>query len=150
MSAASKHPVVVLIVEDNQADVVFFQEAADASQTAVDVQSVTNGVDALRFLRREPPFERALRPDIVVLDLNLPLKNGQEVMAEMASDPELSAIPVAILTTSPFDTGLSGLWPAGGCLYFTKTDDFSRLQDIVRKIAAHARSTQQRRATSSA
>jgi two-component system response regulator len=149
MSAASVHPIVVLIVEDNRGDVVFFQEAAEASQTAADLHAVTNGVDALRFLRKEPPFQRAPRPDIVVLDLNLPLTNGEEVMAQMASDPDLSTIPVAILTTSSFDTLLADLLPLGRCLYFTKTDDFERLQDIVRKIAAHARSTQ-RRATASA
>ena len=117
----------------------FFREAAEAGRTAMDVHVVANGAQALRFLRREPPFDRAPRPDIVVLDLNLPVKNGQEAAVEMASDPSLNTIPVAILTTSTSEACVCEVYPPGRCLYFTKTDDFKRLQDIVRKIAAHAR-----------
>ena len=138
MSAAYANPVVMLMVEDNPADVVFFREAVEASQTAADIHVVTNGAEAMRYLRQEAPFDRAPRPDVLVMDLNLPLKNGQEVMAEVASDPAMNTIPVAILTTSTSETCLCDVYPKGRCLYFTKTDDFRRLQDIVREIAAHA------------
>ncbi len=77
------------------------------------------------------------RPDIVVLDLNIPLKKGQEVLAEMAADPELRNIPVAILTSSTSETHLTARYPAGRCVYHVKTDDFLRLQDIVRQVVAH-------------
>lgn len=142
MSATSVCPIVVLMVEDNRADVVLFREAAAAGGMALDRHVVTNGVEALRFLRREAPFDRAPRPDIIVLDLNLPLMNGQEVMVEVASDPSLNTIPVAVLTTSLTEMCVCELYPAGRCRYFSKTDDFSRLQEIVRQIAAFARPPQ--------
>lgn len=141
MSDVPVRPLVVLLAEDNRADVAFFQEAARANQTAVDLHIVVNGDEALRFLRQEPPFDHAPRPDIVVLDLNLPFKNGQEVLVGMASDPTLNTIPVAVLTTSTSEACVCDVYPKGRCLYFTKTDDFKRLQDIVRNIAAHARKT---------
>jgi CheY-like chemotaxis protein len=141
MSADSVRPIVVLMAEDNRADVVLFREAVEASQTAAEIHVVTNGAEAMRFLRRKAPFDRAPRPDIVVLDLNLPLKNGQEVIVEMAAEIELNTIPVAILTTSTSETCICELYPAGRCLYLTKTDDFKRLQDIVRQIATQARTT---------
>jgi two-component system, chemotaxis family, response regulator Rcp1 len=75
---------------------------------------------------------------VIVLDLNLPIKAGQEVLAELASDTDLNTIPVAILTTSTSDRCVCDLYPRGRCLYFTKTDEFKLLQDIVRQIAAHA------------
>ena len=139
MSTPALPPIIILMVEDNPADVVLFQEAAGASQTATDVHVAVNGVEALRYLRQEVPSGQAPRPDIVVLDLNLPLMNGQEFLAEIASDPAIPTIPVAILTTSASETHARDLYPQGRCLYFSKTADFNRLQDIVRKIATHAR-----------
>ena len=138
MSTAIVRPMVVLMVEDNPGDVVFFQEATEASRTPADFHIVTNGAEALQYLRQEAPFGCTLRPDVMVLDLNLPFKNGQEVMAEIGSDPAVNTIPVAILTTSTSESSICDLYPEGRCLYFTKTDDFRQLQDIVRKIAAHA------------
>ncbi len=138
MSPASVRRIVMLLVEDNPADVVFFREAAGETKMAADIHVVVNGTDALRFLRQEAPFDHAPRPDVVVLDLNLPLKNGQEVMLEMASDSVLSTFPVAILTTSTSETCVCEMYPKGRCLYFTKTDDFKGLQEIVKQIHALA------------
>jgi CheY-like chemotaxis protein len=128
----------MLIVEDNPADVVFFREAVEATGTPVVLHAVTNGEDAMRYLRREAPFADAPRPAVIVLDLNLPIKNGQEALVEMASDTQLNTIPVAVLTTSTSEVCVCDLYPPGRCLYFTKTHDFRQLQDIVRQIAAHA------------
>ena len=133
---------VMLVVEDNPADVAFFREAMAASQTDSDVHVVGDGNDAMRFLRREGGFANAPRPDVIVLDLNLPLKNGHEVMAELVADPALNTIPVAVLTTSTSEAFVCNAYPPGRCLYFTKTDDFERLQDIVRQIAAYANSAE--------
>jgi CheY-like chemotaxis protein len=139
MNVEENGPVIILMVEDNPADVAFFNEAVEATHTPAAMHVVTDGSEALRFLRRQPPFPDAPRPDVIVMDLNLPVMNGQEVLAYMASDPALRTIPVAVLTTSTSDTGVCELYPPGRCLYFPKTDEFLRLQDIVRQIAAHAR-----------
>jgi CheY-like chemotaxis protein len=130
----------MLIVEDNPADVVFLGEAVEATETPATLEVVTNGEDAMRFLRRQAPFADAPRPDVLVLDLNLPRKNGREVLEEMADQPALRTIPVAILTTSRSESHLCDA-PGGRCQYFTKTADFGQLQGIVRQIVAHARTS---------
>jgi CheY-like chemotaxis protein len=131
---------MMLIVEDNPADVVFFGEAIEASDTLATLRVVTNGEDALRFLRRQTPFADAPRPDVIVLDLNLPLKNGEEVLQEMMDEPPLRTIPVAILTTSSSESHLCDAHPNGCCQYFTKTAELGQLQGIVRQIVSHAHS----------
>lgn len=131
-------PLAMLLVEDNLADVVFFREAVHAARLEAKVDVVGNGEDAIRFLRRQPPYANDGRPDVIVLDLNLPMKNGREVLEEMASDPDLCGIPVAILTTSISETHVVSVYTPGLCTYFVKTDEFKRLQDIVRQIASHA------------
>ena len=100
---------------------------------------VNDGCDALRFLRRREPFADAPRPDVIVLDLNLPVKSGHEVLLEIASDLDLNTIPVAVLTSSIYEMCVCDQYPKGRCLYFAKTADFTQLQDIVRQIEAHAR-----------
>ncbi len=129
---------VMLVVEDNPADVAFFNEAIEASGAAVAVRVVSNGEDALRFLRRQSPYAEEPRPDLVVLDLNLPLKNGKDVLAGMMEDPTLRKIPVAILTTSSSETHVCDNYTDGRCIYFVKTDDFGVLQDIVKMITEYA------------
>jgi CheY-like chemotaxis protein len=129
---------VMLLVEDNPADVVFFQEALQATGLPARVEVVDNGEDAMQFLLRRGRWAAAPRPDVVVLDLNVPMRNGQEVLVDLAGDTDLNTIPVAVLTTSTSETCVTELYPAGRCLYFVKTADFKQLQEIVRKIAAHA------------
>ena len=138
MSVVENDLKVMLMVEDNPADVVFFREAMNAAQAAVAIHVVDDGDKALRFLRRQHPFTNAPRPHVMVLDLNLPLKNGREVLTEMAADAELNTIPVAIMTTSTSEAHVCDIYPNGRCLYFTKTDNFKLLQTIVLEIAAHA------------
>ena len=133
---------MMLVVEDNPGDVVFFQAAVEAAAVPSAVVVVGDGGEAMRFLRRLPPFADAPRPAVIVLDLNLPIKNGHEVIAELVADPALSKIPVAILTTSTSEDFLCDSYPPGRCLYFSKTDDFGRLQGIVRRIADHAKSVE--------
>jgi two-component system response regulator len=142
MIFTANQSLVMLVVEDNPADVLFFREAMQASKTLSNLQVVGDGIGALAFLRHLPPFDDVPRPDVIVLDLNLPLKNGHEVMKELSADPELNTIPVAILTTSTSEQCVCDSYPKGRCLYFTKTDDFRQLQDIVREIAAFAQTAQ--------
>ena len=127
-------PVVMLVVEDNPADALFFKEAVDDTALPVRHYVVDNGWDALEYLRRQGKFAEAERPDVVVLDLNIPLKNGREVLEAMAADPSLSLIPVAILTTSESEEDLVRLYPPGRCQYLVKTGDFRRLTRIAANI----------------
>lgn len=143
MNAVGTRPLVFLLVEDNPADVFMFKEAVEASQVPAVVHSAPHGQEALKFLHLDAPFADAPRPDVIVLDLNLPAMSGQEMLTKMMSEPELQNIPVAVLTTSTSETCVCDLCPPGRCLYFTKTDDFRRLGTIVSDIAAFARQTQQ-------
>ena len=131
--------MLMLLVEDNPGDVVLFREALRASGLAARAEVVDNGEEAMQYLLRQGQFAQAPRPDVLVLDLNLPVKNGHEVLVEMASDPDLNTIPVAILTTSTTETCVCDMYPPGRCVYFVKTDHFGQLQEVVRQIAAHAR-----------
>ena len=130
--------MVMLLVEDNPADVLFFQEALEAAGLPARLEVVDNGEDAMHFVLRRGRWAQAPRPDVIVLDLNVPMRNGQEVLVDLAGDTDLNSIPVAVLTTSTSETCVTELYPPGRCLYFVKTADFRRLQEIVRKIAAHA------------
>jgi CheY-like chemotaxis protein len=129
---------MMLLVEDNPADVLFLREAVEAAGIAARLEVLNNGEDALRFLRRQAPFVDAPRPDVLVMDLNVPVKSGKELLADMMVEPALRTIPVAILTTSTCDADLCQSYTPGRCVYFTKTDEFERLQDRVLQIAAHA------------
>ena len=93
-------PTQILMVEDNFAHVRLIQEAFKNMAKSYQIDSVDNGVDAIAYLRCEPPFSDASRPALILLDLNLPRKHGREVLAEIKSDPNLKQIPVLILTTS--------------------------------------------------
>src|SRR5690349_5982848 len=90
----------ILLVEDNPADARLFQEAVKEHGSVLQVEVVDNGEDALRFLLREPPFETAAEPRLIILDLNLPRLDGREVLERIKDDPKLRHIPVVILTTS--------------------------------------------------
>ena len=95
-----KRTVQILLVEDNPADVRLTTEAFLESNVEHRMHVASDGVQALAYLRREAPHEQASKPDLVILDLNLPRKDGREVLAEIKSDPALKRIPVLILTTS--------------------------------------------------
>jgi CheY-like chemotaxis protein len=128
----------MLVVEDNPGDVVFLREAIEDSGRGVCMLTVDNGGDALAYLRRQGKFGDARRPDVVVLDLNIPVKNGREVLREMAADTGLRQIPVVILTTSECEKQLTELYPPGRCRYMVKTSDFDRLMGMVGEIHAFA------------
>jgi CheY-like chemotaxis protein len=138
MTATEKSELVMLLVEDNPADVMLVQEAIEANDMRTIQHIVGDGFEAMQFLRREEAHADAPRPDVVILDLNLPIKTGQEVLKEMAADAALRDIPVAVLTTSTSETWVCKFYPPGRCAYFVKTDDFGRLREIVREIARHA------------
>jgi len=134
MSSAQAVTLVTLMAEDNAPDVALFREALIDSGISLDLHVVSEGDNVLRFLRKQPPFTDVPRPDVVLLDINLPVKNGREILAEMASDPALNTIPVAVLTTSAYDSDILDMYPTQRCQYFVKTGDFNELIGIIKKI----------------
>ncbi|MDY7023223.1 MAG: response regulator, partial [Cyanobacteriota bacterium] len=96
-------PKIIFLVEDNRGDIRLIQEALKRSTVAHEIVTVRNGMDAMSFLHREGEYNNAPRPDLILLDLNLPRKDGREVLAEIKADPSLKRIPVVVLTTSKND-----------------------------------------------
>jgi CheY-like chemotaxis protein len=124
----------VLLVEDDPGDVLMTREAFADHKVRNTLHVVNNGVDALSFLRREGEYADAPRPDLVLLDLNLPRMDGREVLAEVKSDPELRSIPVVVLTTSEADEDVSRSYTLHANAYVTKPVDFDRFIAVVRQI----------------
>ena len=124
----------ILLVEDNAADVRLTQEALRDTKLANEVHVVRDGVEALDFLRRRPPFEHAPRPDLVILDLNLPRKDGREVLADIKADPSLRIIPVAVLTTSSQEADIVRSYDLGANCYLTKPVDLNQFLTVVQTL----------------
>ncbi len=127
-------PIEILLVEDNIGDIRLTQEALRDSKLRNTLNVVRDGVEAMAFLRREPPFENATRPDIVLLDLNLPRKDGREVLSEIKGDEELKRIPVVVLTTSEDDADVLKSYNLHANCYITKPVDLNRFVTIVKTI----------------
>jgi two-component system, chemotaxis family, response regulator Rcp1 len=134
LTLAGGRPAVVLLAEDNDHDVELMQLAFDKSKLAVDVHRVRDGEDCMAFLRRREPFAHAPVPDLLLLDLNMPRKSGQEVMAEIAADPQLSVIPVVILTTSADQQDILKLYKLRCSSYIVKPVDFEGLARVIRQL----------------
>ena len=136
------HPLRILLVEDNQGDIMLIREALSDTAMAVELSLVRNGQDAIDFLRREGLHEKAARPDIVVLDQNLPLKNGREVLAEMRVDPSLNQIPVVVMTGSRGEPDICSLYTEGRCRYLVKPSGYLELVSLLNEIEQFAASFQ--------
>ena len=115
----------VLLVEDNPGDVRLILEAAKAARVRADFAVVGDGDSALRYLRQEGEFAESPATELLILDLNLPVKSGFEVLAEMKQDPALHKTIVAILTSSKHDAYVCATYDSQICAYFTKPDDFA-------------------------
>ncbi|WP_083622345.1 response regulator [Planktothrix serta] len=124
----------IFLVEDNKADIRLIQEALKDSQLPHEVVTVRNGVDAMAFLRQEGEYADAPRPDLILLDLNLPRKDGREVLAEIKADPSLKRIPVVVLTTSHNEEDIHHSYNLHVNCYITKSRNLSQLFTIVRGI----------------
>jgi CheY-like chemotaxis protein len=127
-------PVVVLLVEDDPGDVLMIREAFDENKVRNELHVCSDGEDALLFLRQEAPHEDAPRPDLVLLDLNLPRRDGREVLAEIKADERLQTIPVVVLTTSEAEEDVLRSYALHANAYVTKPVDFDRFIDVVRQI----------------
>ncbi|ADB53764.1 response regulator [Conexibacter woesei] len=127
-------PIDVLLVEDDPGDTLMIREAFDDNKVRNTLACVTDGVEAMEYLRREGQFADAPRPDLVLLDLNLPRKDGREVLAEIKGDDDLSTIPVVVLTTSQAEEDVLRSYRLHANAYVTKPVDFDRFIEVVRQI----------------
>ena len=128
------HPVEILLVEDNPGDVRLTQEALKEGKISNRLSVVGDGVDALAFLRREGPYADAPRPDLILLDLNLPRKNGLDVLAEMDEEEDLRKIPVIVLTTSNAEKDILRTHDLHAGCYINKPVDFGQFVTVVKLI----------------
>jgi CheY-like chemotaxis protein len=126
--------ISVLLVEDDPGDVLLIREAFADYKVGNVLSVVSDGVEAMRFVRGEGDYAERERPDLVLLDLNLPRKSGDEVLAEIKSDPELSTIPVIVLTTSEAEEDVMRSYRSHANAYITKPVDFARFKEIVHQI----------------
>ena len=134
MADASVNVIDVLLVEDDPGDVLMTREALEQHKVANQLHVVGDGVEATKFLRREGDYADAPRPGLVLLDLNLPRKDGREVLADIKSDPDLCDIPIVVLTTSAADEDVLDSYKLHANAYVTKPVDFNRFVEAVRQI----------------
>lgn len=133
-SPSDLRPVEILMVEDNPGDVRLTQEAFRDGRIRNHLNVVDDGEKALAYLRRQSPFADQPRPDLILLDLNLPRRDGREVLAEIKLDPELRRIPVVVLTTSQSDEDILRTYDLHANCYVTKPFEFQNFLDVVKMI----------------
>jgi CheY-like chemotaxis protein len=126
--------IQILLVEDDPGDVLITREAFADNKVRNELSVVSDGEAAMAFLRRENGFASAPRPDLILLDLNLPRKAGHEVLAEIKSDPDLQRIPVVVLTTSDAEEDILRSYDLHANAYVTKPVDFECFLNVVRQI----------------
>ncbi|HLO88322.1 MAG TPA: response regulator [Nostocaceae cyanobacterium] len=127
-------PIEVLLVEDNPGDVELTRIALEDSKISINLNVVEDGVEAIAYLRKQDQYAQVPHPDIVLLDLNLPKKDGREVLAEIKADAELKRIPVVVLTTSQAQEDIMEAYTLAANCYITKPVDFDQFVKIVQSI----------------
>jgi CheY-like chemotaxis protein len=130
----SGQPIDVLMVEDNPGDVRLTQEALREAKVRNNIYVVTDGVEALAFLRRQGRYANVPRPDVILLDLNLPKKDGREVLAEIKADPNLGRIPVVVLTSSEAEEDILKAYNLHANAYVAKPVDLEKFIAVVKAI----------------
>jgi two-component system, chemotaxis family, response regulator Rcp1 len=134
INAADTRQIEILLVEDSPGDVRLTKEAMNEGKVLNRISVAGDGVEALDFLKRRGPFANAPRPDLILLDLNLPKKDGREVLAEIKEDPDLKRIPVVILTTSEAEQDIIKTYDLHANCYLTKPVDLGQFLQIARTI----------------
>ena len=127
-------PIEILLVEDSPSDTELTIEALHEAKVINHLSAVQDGVEAMAFLRRQGPYAEAPRPDLILLDLNLPRKDGREVLDELKADPQLRAIPVVVLTTSRAELDVLRAYALHANCYITKPVDFQQFIEVVHNI----------------
>jgi CheY-like chemotaxis protein len=131
---AFSRPVEILLVEDNPGDVRLTRETLKDFTQLNHLTVVGDGIEAMAFLRREGKYAKASRPDLILLDLNLPRKDGREVLAEIKVDEQLKRIPVVILTTSGAEQDILSTYELHANCYITKPVDLDQFSAVVKSI----------------
>lgn len=134
MLAEAVRPIEVLLVEDDEGDVLMTREALDEGKVVNRLNVVGDGVEAIAYLRRSGRYAEAARPDLVLLDLNLPKRDGRQVLAEVKDDPDLRRIPIVVLTTSEAEEDVVRSYDLHANAYVTKPVDFERFVEVIRQI----------------
>lgn len=127
-------PVEILLVEDSPADVRLTKEALKEEKLHNNLYVVNDGVEAMEFLRKEGKYQKAIRPDLILLDLNLPKKDGREVLKEIKNDDDLKTIPVVILTISKAEEDVLKSYNLHANCYITKPIDLNQFTKVVKSI----------------
>ncbi|MGQ0617541.1 MAG: response regulator [Acidimicrobiia bacterium] len=131
---AEPRSIDILLVEDDPGDILITREALADSKLANVLNVVNNGEEALAYLRQQAPFDEAIRPDLVLLDLNLPRVDGREVLAAVKNDADLRRIPVVVLTTSENEEDVLRSYDLHANAYVTKPVDFDSYIEVVRQV----------------
>lgn len=126
--------IEILMVEDDPGDVDLTRETLEDSKIKVSLNVVDDGVKALEYLHRTGQYADASRPDMILLDLNLPKKDGREVLAEIKNDPDLRSIPIVVLTTSDADEDIIKTYTLGANCYITKPVGLKQFAKVVKSI----------------
>jgi CheY-like chemotaxis protein len=127
-------PVNILLIEDNPGDVRLTQEAFKEGNMSINLDVTMDGVEAIKYLKKENPFEQVVTPDLILLDLNLPKRDGREVLQEIKTDESLKRIPVVVLTTSNAEQDILKSYNLHVNCYINKPVDFDKFFDIIQKI----------------
>ena len=131
---ASGRPIEVLLVEDSPGDVRLTQETFREANQSIHLSVATDGAEAMAFLRREATHVHAPRPDVILLDLNLPKMDGREVLVQIKKDEDLKAIPIVILTTSDAEADIVASYRLQANCYLTKPVQLKAFEDLVKSI----------------
>jgi CheY-like chemotaxis protein len=127
----------ILLVEDNEDDILLEQEAIADAKLVNLMCVVRDGEEALTYLRRQGPYRHAQVPGLILLDINMPKKNGFEVLNEIKADPGLMHIPVVMLTTSDSEADIVKSYAKGACSFITKPMDFDKFRAVIQQFALY-------------
>jgi CheY-like chemotaxis protein len=134
MLAEALRPIEVLLVEDDEGDVLMTREALEEGKVLNRLTVVNDGVEAIDYLRGHSRHKGAARPDLILLDLNLPRRDGLQVLEEVKADPDLRRIPIVVLTTSEAEEDVVRSYDLHANAYVTKPVDFDRFVEVIRQI----------------
>jgi len=134
VNSSTGKPINILIVEDNPGDARLIKEVLNEGKILNDLHIVKDGVEAMEFLHKRGEYAKAPRPDLIILDLNLPKKDGREVLAEVKSDQHLKSIPIVIMTTSNAEEDILKSYNLHANCYITKPIDLNQFIKVVKSI----------------
>ena len=129
-----KPPIDILLVEDNSGDIFLIENALSSCSTPCNIYIAEDGEAAMKFLRQEDEYSTSRSPQLIVLDLNLPRKDGREVLAEIKTDPELKHIPVIVMTASASDQDILRSYELYANCYITKPSDLNQYNQTIQSI----------------